>query len=362
MTAEPRHLSGCVYRDDGTKVGLSERVGGIRGDHISTRNPDRLAAPRAARRLSGRGVYLGHFMSWHFGHFMFETLSTFWIFEQIAASDFDYFVFHPFAFGTEMAELSAFCLARFGIDPARVVFADSEPLTFDELYVPARLARLNDSSDPSLRWVYDRIVADSPGPMTPERRFYISRRVFNAKHSSRVVVNEMQIEALFQQAGFEILYPELLTFPEQVEHCAGATAIAGLSGSNLFNILFARRDALLIEIGDPRFTGAPNPCVPPCAEVVGARHRFIPFHGRVFGPRMTLLIDIDHLARQLETITAADLPAQTPPCAFTRPALKPADVLELGYRSLRPTLGHVAQHLRETIRSGMARHETPPVH
>ena len=355
LTVAPRHLSGCVYRDDGTKVELSERVGGIRGDHVITRNPDHFTPPVVPRRLTGRGVYLGHFMSWHFGHFMFETLSSFWILEELAAKDFDYFVFHPFQFGTDIVELNSFCFARFGIDPAQVVFVGAEPLSFDELYVPERLARLNHSSDPRLRWVYQTVAGHAPGRPAPQRRFYVSRRVFNAKHSHRVVVNEMQIEALFKQAGFEILYPEQLTFPQQVEHCAGAAVMAGLSGSNLFNILFAPPGAVLIEIGDPRFTGDPNPCVPPCASAVGARHHFIPFRGWEFGPRQTLHMDMDHLTAEVEAILLAELPQQDPPLSLRRPALTPSDMQELGYRIVRPTLGHVAQKLRQALHEGRQR-------
>lgn len=351
ISASPERISGCVYGSDGLKVAISERAGGILGDRILSANPAAAPRPASARRLKGRGVYLGQFMSRHFGHFMYETLSTFWIFEQTPAREFDYFLFHPLTFGSAIVDLNRFCFERFGIDPAKVIVVADEPLLVDHLVVPERLAQLNHSADPSLRWVYDAIARRPEGTM-PSRRLYISRRVFNATFSRRVIANEIRVENLFRQAGFEIFYPELVSFAEQVATCSQAAVIAGMSGSNLLNVHFAARDALLIEIGDPRYQGKPNPCLPPAAGVARARHRFIPFVGRVFGPRMTVLVDIDHLTEAVEPILREDLAQGGDRLALSRPAFKASDMAEVCYRCVRPTAGYLARVVARGLRGG----------
>src|ERR1700722_3511855 len=82
VSGVPGTLSGCIYRADGTKVSLSERMGGFMGDLLISSNPPEVSPPRSATSLPGRGVYLGNYMGGHYGHFITETLSSFWIFED----------------------------------------------------------------------------------------------------------------------------------------------------------------------------------------------------------------------------------------------------------------------------------------
>ena len=312
LTWRTSTLEGCIYRADGSRVSASERSTAPSGDRLVTTNPEHVDRPRWMKILPGRGVYLGNYMV-HYGHFLFETMSTSSIFRQVPAGSFDYFLFHPFHFGMKFGSYRTLALERLGIDPARVVFVRDEPLAVEELLVPPRLARLNGSSDSRLAWVYARIAgAEYPAPAGGRdgRRIYISRRLFAMRTQDRVIANEVQVENLFRDAGFEIVCPEAITYPEQLAICQEARVVAGMSGSNLFNVLFTRPGALLIEIGDPRYDGRPNPCQGPLNAVAGAEGRFIPFRGLTFGPRQTILFDIAYLTRQLEALLAAELPRQ----------------------------------------------------
>lgn len=349
LTGIPGKISGCVYRADGSKVDLSERMGGHAGDKITTDNPETLGRPNRFDTLKGRGLYLGHFMAGHFGHFFFENLSTFWIFEDQKADEFDYFVFHPFAFGTSSSDFAEYAFKAFGIDRERIVLVGSTALVFEELVVPERLARINHSSDPRLRWVYTTVSGPAMRA-APSRRLYVSRREFNKRQQRRVVANEMEVEALFVQAGFDVIYPETMTFPQQIDVCGDAAMVAGMSGSNLFNVLFAPPGALLIELGDPRYAGKPNPCQPPCNAVSGAHGRFIPFKGAEFGRRRTMIFDMRYLIASLEAIIREDFPVEDKDLRLRRPAKSPRDCLELGYRTVRPVLGQIANDLRTRVR------------
>ena len=85
------------------------------GDYVVSDNPEVIKPQEDLDSLKGRGLYLGHYMGGHYGHFITETLSTFWIFEENPGHTFDYFVFHPFVFGLAIPAYVQFCLDRFEI-------------------------------------------------------------------------------------------------------------------------------------------------------------------------------------------------------------------------------------------------------
>lgn len=338
----PGKLSGCIYRSDLSKVHLSERFGGFMGDYVQSDNPEQLSAPLQGRKLEGRGLYLGHYMGGHYGHFLTETLSTFWIFEDQPAESFDYFLFHPFVFGTEIPGYAEFCLRRFGIDPAKVVFVGDEPLAFDEMVVPERLFRLNHSADSRVRWVYQHIADGCRAPATPSPKLYLSRRLFSRGNFERVTANEVDMEAEFRRRGFRILYPETMSFEDQVGHYAHAEWVAGISGSGLHNSIFMDEDTHLIELGDPRYGGEPAPTQALCNHISGVSAHFIPFSGPRFGPRGTMLFDMARLREQLEIVIGSPPASTRPTRGFLQWAL---DRLEVAYLSIRPSAGALARRM-----------------
>lgn len=345
----PGELSGCIYRADGTKVALSERFGGYAGDHVETQNPDRLARPERTAKLPGRGLYLGHYMGGHYGHFITETLSTFWIFEDQRADAFDYVLFHPFVFGDSVPDYVKYCFDVFGIGPDKIVFAKSEALAFEELVVPERLFRLNHSSDPRLRWVYRHLAQSAPAPTVAPQRLYLSRRRFSQRDLFRVVANEAHIETAFQRRGFEVLYPETMRFEDQIALYSRAKAVAGISGSGLHNSLFMRPDATIIELGDPRYGGARSPTQVLCDAISGVRNALIPFVGWKFDGYRVMLFDMAVLQSRLDAILGQE--AAPPP---TAPPPSPLDRLrqafEVGYRTLRPIAGTLARKALNGLR------------
>jgi hypothetical protein len=338
VTSLPGKISGCVYRADGSKVTLSERFGGFWGDLANNDNPDTIDVSIAAKALKGRGLYLGHFMGGHYGHFITEGLSTFWILEEQSATGFDYFVFHPFAFGVAIPAYARNCLERFTIPVEKIVFVGEERLTFSELVVPERLFRLNHSADVRSRWTYQTIAAAAPAPPSAPNRIYLSRRQFNRRQFERVVANEVEIEDVFRANGFEIVYPETLTFSEQVALCARASVIAGISGSGLHNGAFMRSGTLLIELGDPRYDGRPAPTQALCNHIAGVRSAFIPFAGAMFGPKSTMLFDVSSVETALTEILG---PRTARPALHFPLNLKHA--MEIAYLAARPAVGFWAR-------------------
>jgi hypothetical protein len=338
----PGTLSGCIYRADGSKVELSERLGGFLGDLLESDNPPNLERPEKPVRLAGRGLYLGNYMGGHYGHFITENLSTFWIFEEQSASSFDYFLFHPFLFGEAFPDHVSFCFERFGIRREQVVFVGADPIAFDEIVVPERLLRLNHSADPRLKWVYNYITRDVPIEPRLSPKIYVSRRRFGRQNLTRVVANEVRIEELFKQRGYDIIYPEALSFEQQITLYAQADAVAGISGSGLHNSLFMRPGAELIEIGDLRYQGGPSPTQTLCNVVAGVKSTFIPFKGLKFGPRLTLLFNIDDLRRGLDAALGV---AETPVAAVGGLGARIGEFFEIAFLSVRPAAGGYAKQL-----------------
>ncbi|MGH6964186.1 MAG: glycosyltransferase family 61 protein [Phenylobacterium sp.] len=343
LTGLPGTLSGCIYRADGTKVALSERFGGYAGDHFATHNPDALPRPETARKLPGRGLYLGNYMGGHYGHFITETLSTFWIFEDEPADTFDYVLFHPFVFGDAIPDYVKFCFEKFGISEDKVIVAGGEVLAFEELVVPERLFRLNHSSDPRLRWVFGHLTSGARAPQAAPERLYVSRRRFSRRDLFRVVANEAHIETAFQRRGFEVIYPESMSFEDQIALYSRAQWVAGISGSGLHNSLFMQPGATIIELGDPRYSGKRSPTQMLCDGVSGVRNELIPFVGQSFGGYRVTLFDMRLLQARLDAILQNGPGAPTPLLPSPGLSTRLQQIAEATYLCVRTIGGTLAR-------------------
>jgi capsular polysaccharide biosynthesis protein len=72
---------------------------------------------------------------------------------------------------------------------------------------------------------------------TFSKRFYVSRTKYG--NTSRQSLNYADVEALFEERGFQIVYPETMSIPEQILLFARAEQIAGEYGSGLHNTIFS---------------------------------------------------------------------------------------------------------------------------
>ena len=86
----------------------------------------------------------------------------------------------------------------------------------------------------------------------PDRRVYVSR----SKASRRRLRNEDAVWPIFAQAGFERVWMEELSLPEQVALMKRTAALAGPHGAGLTNMLFCPAGCRVLEIADLSF---PNP-------------------------------------------------------------------------------------------------------
>ena len=81
------------------------------------------------------------------------------------------------------------------------------------------------------------------------RKIYVSRRFArNSRPKYRPLVNEEQVEELVSGMGFSIIYPELLTFSQQVKVFYNSDFLVGPSGSGMLNAVFACAGARVLDM------------------------------------------------------------------------------------------------------------------
>ena len=77
-----------------------------------------------------------------------------------------------------------------------------------------------------------------------DRRLFISRKAF----TQRALVNETEIADRLRPLGFEVIYPETMSFLEQVATFHSAAVVVGSSSSALCNALFCRPGCRIVGL------------------------------------------------------------------------------------------------------------------
>lgn len=310
-----RSISGCLYDEHGRVIPASQRFGGHMGDHFPTRDTASIsiATLPGARVLSGRTLYLGHYMS-HYGHFLLETLSTFWNYENMDA--YDQFLFHPFVFGSSLVPFAQACFDAFCIPVDRIMMVE-EAMRLDHVTIPERLVKPNKSVNLALRRVY-RHLSDTYSQGGSGRKYYVSRVRNSMTRGIRIILNEVSIEDYFEKHGFEVVYPETLTLPQQVALFQSADVVAGLSGSGLHNCLFMRPGTSVLEIGDSRTPRETHPMQKACYAIADVAHHLLPFSGRIVDRKTKMCVMhtnklFDSAHRELQRLASTNDALDRPP-------------------------------------------------
>ena len=251
------YVRGAVYDQRLRLVTESQRKGGVNSDVVASVNPLAITPgerSQADTELSGRWLYAGSWMH-AFGHFLVETLPTLWPlisdpdgFEGIAAH----------RFNSARTFDWQFDLVRALTDlPVHVVV--DEPASVKELVVPARLYHYQQAIHPLAAAVWDRISqgAASEDDLDGDP-VYLSRTRFEKAQrakgttTGREYPNGEDIDELFGNRGFRVVFPEELSLVDQVRLARSAPVLAGPGGSALHLSVFSKPGARVIELGDSR--------------------------------------------------------------------------------------------------------------
>lgn len=114
---------------------------------------------------------------------------------------------------------------------------------------------------PMEKEIYARVALDVAGVKTPtaKRRLFLSRRSITKESSGtyRALLNEDELVEAFSKRGYEIVEPELLSFPDQIRLFAEAELVVGLGGAALFNVIFSPAGTRVVTIeSSPDFVHA----------------------------------------------------------------------------------------------------------
>lgn len=144
-----------------------------------------------------------------------------------------------------------------------------------------------------------------------ERKLFVSRNL-EPDARKRRLVNENEIVAMALRHGFEVIAPETMTFPQQVETFSEAAVICGPHGAGLTNMVFASEGTQIIELIGPRHANNPTSTgfktladhlrqphkliIGSPTEVIEVEFNHLPFENYVLDPAK--LDDALNLARQ----------------------------------------------------------------
>lgn len=201
------------------------------------------------------GLWLGQGGDHVFGHCLLDILPLAVLLDAHAPATL------PFIVSETASGALEGLLSLVGIDRKVLRIPLRAPVAVGDLYVGSR-ARQNYCFDASRRQAFDRLQENSYRAADriaePNRKVHLSRQLIQqeTKTSSRDLLNRRQVDSIMQDAGFTVIVPETLPFPEQLRIMEGAEMISGEVGSAMHLSLFARPGATKVVL---RNEDNPNP-------------------------------------------------------------------------------------------------------
>ncbi|GEP35844.1 hypothetical protein NSZ01_36120 [Nocardioides szechwanensis] len=226
----------------GRLVDVRGRFARLKGDSLPP--PDRLA---------GAYYHFDYVNTGHYGHLMTEALSKLWGWESAKAADPELKLLtrtHPRYAGTDRVPPDIELLTRFGVDPDDIVRVDG-PVRVGTLVAAAPMWHNQEPfyAHPRIAEVWDRLRERMAEPdRTTSERIFVTRR-----EGGRPCRNVDAVEAVFADAGFEIVRPGGLSQPEQAAVFAGARVVAGFAGTGMFNLAYAHRAEHVIVLSQESY-------------------------------------------------------------------------------------------------------------
>jgi hypothetical protein len=217
-----RKFCGAIYDDKDKLVKYSQRTQNSNNEWTPN-DPDMLIRPESTRKIRGNSLYLGHYTG-HYGHFLLETLSRFWIFlnSDEEFKKYDNIVFHPFLHKTPSPDKfspAKTCFECFGLATSKIILI-TEPMCFENLTVPQSFFEINYRARKEMSGVYKKI-RDFAINLHSSRVGLVNRilgwgkdeklQIFLSRRKTRgyrPMANERAVERAFAKAGFKIFHPE----------------------------------------------------------------------------------------------------------------------------------------------------------
>jgi hypothetical protein len=246
FAAPPRKGSfdGGAYYENGNACPLSIQAKG---------SYDNIPKPLHSSELNhfpGHHVFCGMLQNEHFGHFITESLSRLWAFDQLSPK-FDTAVFY---LRDRQRPIAPFVFETLGIllPHINLLFAD-RPMRFDTLAVPQQLANRDNGfiyGHPLNIEMFRRLRQNSGGParkigamrgyMSGSRqvqndelpkKVYVSRSRLSRRQGG--ILSDQLIDHHMVREGYTVIYPETMSISEQLAIYAAAEKLVFSEGSAL---------------------------------------------------------------------------------------------------------------------------------
>lgn len=203
-------------------------------------------------------IFLGNFFD-HYGHFILETLSCFWVFFKYDESFFenkklifiesvnkngsnDIFKHKMFLEVVQLLNLHhlQFALQRFDI------------IQYKKVYVPAKIFRINDNFfGPKIYNLLINTISLAVNNMIRTPRYNI---IYVSRNCNRRIKNEDEVKDLMNSLNIKIINPNIDEFKENIYIYNHAKIMIGIEGTNVHNSIFMKpNNCNLIHISGNRY-------------------------------------------------------------------------------------------------------------
>lgn len=216
-------------------------------DHLNITN----TPPK--EQLRGSYLYLDNEYDSHFGHVLTEFISKLWAWEIFNTQHPDGKVLVGAVHGKPYP-LVLEILKAYGIPEDKIVAID-KPLSVERLVCPSQQYQIGYYISPDIELTWEKLKAyflkqaQAISELETPEKIFISR-----KENNRACRNITDVEYLFRQAGYTIIYPEDYPFAQQVALFHHARAIAGFGGSATLNAIFSQKHIPKIIIQSDTYT------------------------------------------------------------------------------------------------------------
>lgn len=256
------------------------------------------AVPRSAgpvEDLPGRYFFLDSEHRGHFGHAMTEQLSRLWGWQAAKREHPDLKALLLLNKGRLVQDFERALYGAVGIAEEDLVLAMG-PVRVETLVAATPMFSQPEYVHPEIADVWDRVGAALDRDATlsdPPARIFCGRR-----GEKRTCHNAAEVEAIFRDHGFDVVYPEDHSLADQARLFRHADVVAGFAGSAMFSLLLRSRPTRAILVTAAHYSAQneyliasvrghrldlvacepdpPKPGRPPAAHKLEARFTFDP--------------------------------------------------------------------------------------
>lgn len=196
------------------------------------------------------GIWGGHLLA-GWGHLITETVSTAWASEKLPPAPLILIPWGRMWVASFPRVTETLRLAGWDKRPIMVATGD---IALGRVHVPKRLVNIRglmdggELIDPALNEVYDRMISRSGASKNGGLKIFLPR----PEGHRRAHPHEIAVEGALINDGYISVRGWEMSVKEQVAAVNSAAVLAGFTGSNLHNSVFARRGVPVVEVRDSR--------------------------------------------------------------------------------------------------------------